>query len=95
MTTIVVQGITNAPLELLLEDRHIELPMPAVLSATPNERLTGQCIPNEGHEDEYRRIGQHGRPPADAQDLVDGEVQHCEEYYRREWGQDCTGEDEQ
>lgn len=54
-TASVAQGITGVTRESLVEDRHIKLPLPAVPSATPDERPTNQCVHNKGHE--HRRIG--------------------------------------
>ena len=82
-------------LGLLLEDRHAEFPPPAVSPVAPNERPTSQSVHDERHEDEHRRIGQHGRPSADVQDFIDDEVHHCEEDCHREWGEERTGKDEQ
>ena len=58
----------------LLDDGHVEFPVPAVSPAAPDECPADKSVEYEGHEHEQRRVGQHGCPSADAQDLVDGEV---------------------
>lgn len=87
MTSLVPQGT-------LFDDGHVELPAPAVSPAAPDERPAGERVQQEGHEHEQCRVGQHGRPPADAQDLVDAEMQQRQDNCRRKRGQDRPGEDE-
>lgn len=77
----------------LLDNRHVEFPAHAVSPAAPDEGPSGQHIRSKRYRHEQCRVGQHGRPPSDAQDLVYREVPHRQDCRRRERCQDRKRED--